>query len=239
MKSYFEYPVDGKIKTKLLEYYNNQKLDQHSSAQNLKTAVKLGRLLKRAPLSESDRVLEIGCSRGYLLDMIKEKIKLGVGIDISEPIIRENYDKYKNTNLSFLAFDGKSIPLQKEFDKVLMIDVLEHAFEPDALLRESIRLLRPGGRLVIEVPFSGWLSETITRRYHNGHLRYYDPGYFSRYLQRFGFRVVHSLAYNSVPLASLFLKIKPIWKTINFLCNLIPPRLYPYFGEILVIAEKK
>jgi SAM-dependent methyltransferase len=44
-------------------------------------------------------------------------------------------------------------------DSVLLTDVLEHLAEPGHLLAEVARLLRPGGHLVLAVPFLYWIHE--------------------------------------------------------------------------------
>jgi len=44
-------------------------------------------------------------------------------------------------------------------DTVLLTDVLEHMREPDRLIGEIRRILRPGGRAIIGVPFLYWLHE--------------------------------------------------------------------------------
>ena len=52
-------------------------------------------------------------------------------------------------------FDGQNIPfLDQSFDHVLCTEVLEHADDPDKLIAEMLRVLRPGGTLVATVPFS-------------------------------------------------------------------------------------
>jgi SAM-dependent methyltransferase len=48
-----------------------------------------------------------------------------------------------------------------EFDAVLMCDVLEHLFAPGSAVRECRRLLRPGGRLVLELPLEGEFGENL------------------------------------------------------------------------------
>lgn len=54
-----------------------------------------------------------------------------------------------------VVFDGLNIPFpDDEFAHVLCIEVLEHAADPVGLIAEMRRVLRPGGTLVVTVPFS-------------------------------------------------------------------------------------
>lgn len=46
------------------------------------------------------------------------------------------------------------------FDTIILSDVLEHLYEPDALWREMSRVLRPKGRVLCSVPFFYWLHES-------------------------------------------------------------------------------
>lgn len=51
-------------------------------------------------------------------------------------------------------YDGKRIPYADEyFDSVLCSQVLEHVFNPEEFLSEIRRVLRPGGKLLLTVPF--------------------------------------------------------------------------------------
>ena len=63
--------------------------------------------------------------------------------------------------------------------------------------------------------------------------------YLVDYLEKKGFIVKKKLVINSVPFSSFFLNEMKIWEILNFLVNLIPSRIYPYFGEILVIANNR
>ncbi|HEX6549094.1 MAG TPA: class I SAM-dependent methyltransferase [Gammaproteobacteria bacterium] len=51
--------------------------------------------------------------------------------------------------------DASGLPFKDAcFDTVLMLDVLEHVARPGAALQEAARVLRPGGRLLVTIPFA-------------------------------------------------------------------------------------
>jgi SAM-dependent methyltransferase len=58
------------------------------------------------------------------------------------------------TEASDIVFDAASMPVaDASVDVVLALEVLEHMSHPQRLLDESARVLRPGGRLIVTVPF--------------------------------------------------------------------------------------
>src|SRR6185312_4101323 len=72
-----------------------------------------------------------------------------------------------------IVSDITSIPEPNNaFDAVLCTEVLEHVPAPEAALRELVRLLKPGGNLILTAPF---VSFTHFAPYHycTGFSRYY------------------------------------------------------------------
>ena len=72
----------------------------------------------------------------------------------------------------------------ESFDLIMMMSVLEHLTEPDVMLAEVKRLLRPGGVAIVNVPtwlgkrfleFSAFRLGLSPREEMDDHKRYYDP----------------------------------------------------------------
>lgn len=68
--------------------------------------------------------------------------------------------KYESVNIAasmeptYLIRPGDSIPVEVgSFDMVLSVNTLEHVLDLDNVLSELVRVLKPGGQLVLAVPF--------------------------------------------------------------------------------------
>ncbi len=60
---------------------------------------------------------------------------------------------------TYLLSCAETLPLaDQSFDGVLLLDVLEHVSDQQAVLREIQRVLKPGGTLVLSVPHRGLLG---------------------------------------------------------------------------------
>jgi SAM-dependent methyltransferase len=94
----------------------------------------------------SGKMLDFGCgSKPYRsLFAVQEYI----GLDYENPghpHLNEQIDVF---------YDGKTIPFpDNSFDSVLATEVFEHVFRLDDTLQEINRVMKPGGRFLISVPF--------------------------------------------------------------------------------------
>lgn len=98
------------------------------------------------------RLLDVGCSFGYLLEAAKSRGWQVSGVEISRKIV-ENYLGGRAGELN--VFNGRLEDARYEsgsFDAVTMFDVIEHLADPAATLSEVSRVLRPGGLLAVETP---------------------------------------------------------------------------------------
>ena len=88
------------------------------------------------------KTLDVGCGDGWLTRLIQER-RPDIDIQGIDIMVRPG------TRVQVTAFDGHKIPFtDKSFDVVMLVDVLHHADDPFALLREAARVTR--GRLIIK-----------------------------------------------------------------------------------------
>ena len=116
------------------------------------------KVLSLLPLQQGDRVLEIGCGTGTVTLMVASRVGVSgaaVGVDPSPKMLARALVKLKRTPLSqvtFLAAGGDDLPFPAgHFDAVILFLVIHEMAHADriASLREALRVLKPGGHVVI------------------------------------------------------------------------------------------
>ena len=204
--------------------------------------------------SGGGRYLEIGAGSGNIALTVLEKYDELV---LTEPAnVRAN-------ELSKLFKDQEKVKVIQHnidndtldypdgyFDTVVMVAVIEHLIDPKISLKELHRVLKPGGRLIIDTPnIAKWTrrikllfgyfpstasldegllcydKKTSTDLYDDGHLHYFTFRSLSLLcVERIGFSRVERFGYGS-------------WKstrTPSFLTGLFPT----IFSEVFVVAYK-
>ncbi len=150
-KEYYERYWEKRIKTRNRSLPSIRRVIPHF----LVKYSQYGTILNQVPANS--KLLDIGCGEGNISSLFLERKNCQVtGVDISEKALALAKKRGINTK----RWDLNKIPLpfkEKSFETITMIDVLEHAINPLALLREARRLLIPGGRLIVSLPnFARW-----------------------------------------------------------------------------------
>lgn len=104
-------------------------------------------------VGERKRVLEVGCSTGYMSRELRGRGCSVTGIEV-DPIAAEKSRAYchKVYVLDLNSPNWTADLPESGFDVVLLGDVLEHLIAPDAALQHLRKVLSPEGKLVISLP---------------------------------------------------------------------------------------
>jgi SAM-dependent methyltransferase len=97
------------------------------------------------------RLLEVGCGWGEALDWASRRGWEAAGVDISAECVAECRRRYPHLDVRQMPAERLDFP-DASFDRVESFHVLEHVEDLPMALSEMARVLKPNGRLVIEVP---------------------------------------------------------------------------------------
>jgi ubiquinone/menaquinone biosynthesis C-methylase UbiE len=134
-----------------------ERLDIQGRAMAADTAV----MLDRIGVSAGWRCLDLGCGPGGITHILSERVGESgqvVGLD-SDPVFLDVAREHAPANVTFVLADAyRGDQRAGSFDLVHMRFVASTAGEPTALLREAIRLARPGGVVALQEPDMTTLS---------------------------------------------------------------------------------
>jgi len=108
----------------------------------------------RQAVTAGDEVLDIGCGRGVLAEeMVQHGCRM-TGVDVLAPAeVSPCLAQYIQADLMANGMTEVLLRLgNQRFDKILLLDIIEHLPDPAAILNDCRKLLRPGGQLIVSVP---------------------------------------------------------------------------------------
>lgn len=164
-------------------------------------------------------VLDIGCGNGHLLYQLRHKFSRLMGLEYSAHRLEQ-----AKINLSDLAFtpilgsaEDMSAIETGSVDCIVSADVIEHIPDVYAACAEMIRVLRPGGILVINTPNIAFLKKRLVLLlgrfpstsqpneglgnkilFDGGHLHYFTFRSLSLLLERAGFEIVRRTGFGGL-----------------------------------------
>jgi ubiquinone/menaquinone biosynthesis C-methylase UbiE len=116
----------------------------------------------RFVVPEGSRVLEVGCGYGDLLASLKPDF--GVGIDFSSETIHRA--SLRHPGLHFIRTDAHALPFRKDFDFIILSDVVNDLWDVQAVFKEIFQIASGRTRLVMNTysrlwEFPLWLAKKM------------------------------------------------------------------------------
>jgi SAM-dependent methyltransferase len=128
--------------------------------------------LRRHVPGDSPVLLEVGCSSGFLLRELREQWPAAT--TIGADFVREPLERLAAavSDIPLMQFDLVRCPLPSAcVDAVVLLNVLEHIDNDREAMRQAVRVLKPGGIAIVEVPAGPHLYD-VYDEYLQHHRRY-------------------------------------------------------------------
>lgn len=214
------------------EIYDQEYVDKYSDKEG---EGRIEGILQNIELNTEMDVLDVGCGNGFLANIIKDKVKTYIGIDVSEAFVDDAKKRVVAGNCEFRQIELSEFvtKTKNKFDLIFLLDVTEHIPDHDLIvIFECIKsLLKPKGKLVIHTPNLDYFLERLkdwgVLSQVTGHIAVRNFTSYQTLLRKTGYmnsNVIYINHYNKL-LKNLFFLRK-----IPFIGNLFRPRL-------LIIAE--
>ena len=126
------------------------------------------RFLRFVPIRAGQRVLEVGCGSGVVMRDVAALVGPRgevVGVDPSRSMVQAARALARphalRRRMRWRLASGAALPFAAgRFDAALAVTVLLHVADPDAVVREMVRVTRPGGRVAVQDQDFGTVAVT-------------------------------------------------------------------------------
>lgn len=111
---------------------------------------RLKAVLELADARNGERLLEVGCGAGHVLELFP--LTRRTGLDLSATML-ERTRRRLGTGVALVRALADQLPIRSgAFRVIICTEVLEHTPDPQSVLRELMRAAGPEGRVVVSIP---------------------------------------------------------------------------------------
>ena len=199
---------------------------------------------------EPGRLLDVGCSCGYFMEVAAAR-----GFDVHGVEFTPGAIAAASPEIRSRIFEGvlETMPDSGPFDVVSAFDLIEHVPDPRGFLRRCRGLLKPGGAIMISTPDTGHVLRFLMRSrwpmlQPMQHLFLFSRQAMERALAAEGFENIRvETAYKTLSIEYLINQIKPLnpllSQALDTLARAVPASVLSKYrriniGEISAVARR-
>lgn len=205
------------------------------------------------------KLLDVGCGAGRLLNRMRKQGWVVEGIDFDPQAANKVGSRYGiRTHVGDLS--ANLLP-KASFDAITMSQTIEHLSQPSLTLAECMRILKPGGKLIITTPNVKSLGAAEFGSYWRGweaprHLHMFSVESLTLLIQKSNFEIVEARSYSSdsagiyrvskynqtkrLGNVSFFFQLQIlVWGYYKELCEYKKQSILPNTGQNVLISARK
>ncbi|MEN3044234.1 MAG: class I SAM-dependent methyltransferase [Candidatus Hydrothermales bacterium] len=158
------------------------------------------RVFSNLNFSENSKIIEIGCGKGYFLNILKQ-----IGYSVKGVEISKEASVYAQKKFNIEVFNGSIEEYTKfsieKYDLILLIDIIEHIKDPHSFMNSLKLISKKGTTLVIDTPNSESRDIHIYKEKFTGfnpyHIRLYSLNSLTYLLKLYGFSILNYFYYSN------------------------------------------
>ncbi|MDP4199607.1 MAG: methyltransferase domain-containing protein [Bacteroidota bacterium] len=126
--------------------------------------------------SESKSILDVGCGSAWVAKAFQHSGKFVCSLDVSIVNPKKAIERYPSPDHVAIVADSYRLPFRDgSFDAIVAAEIIEHLHDPKVFAEELMRVVRPGGVVIVSTPFNERLVYEICIHCHqptphNAHL---------------------------------------------------------------------
>ncbi len=181
-------------------------------------------------LNQSTKVLDVGCGAGFLSNELAKQGLQVTGVDLSEESLKIAAKHDSTKCVHYQTADAYKLPFgDSTFDVLTAMDFLEHVENPDQVIKEFSRVLKPNGIFIfhtfnrnilahlIIIKVVEWIVKNTPKNLHVIQL-FIKPKELANYCELAGMTTKEMIGikpvFSTIPFKNLFTGVVP--KTLKF-----------------------
>ena len=185
---------------------------------------------------KGSKILDLGCGGGLLCEAMTNSGADVIGIDASLKTIEiaKKHAKEQNFKIEYINTDIESYDNKEKFDAVVCFELIEHVPDPNELIKQIRRLIKPNGRLFLSTInrnlfsfmfaklVAEYLLNIIPRGTHT-YEKFIKPSELASWARGSGLIVEKSIGMTYNPISRVY-KLAKKDLSVNYLMKLTKPK---------------